>query len=82
MSKFIHILLWIIFIIALILLISPIDILSGMEFDDWGYAIIDIILAWVLSRINTMKKILKEEKTKEKNDEENKTTINIEPKDE
>lgn len=76
MSNFIQILLWVIFVIALILLISPVDILSGVEFDDWGYAIVDIVLAWVLSRAHTMKKTLEEKRT------EDQETIDVEPKDE
>jgi len=40
----------ILFVIFLILIISPIDILSGSEFDDIVYTIIDIILGILIMR--------------------------------
>ncbi|MGQ9706926.1 MAG: hypothetical protein ACUVWP_08035, partial [bacterium] len=50
----------ILFVIFLILIISPLDILPGSQFDDIVYTIIDIILGILIM----MKRKVKEEKLK------------------
>jgi len=54
----------ILFIIFLILIISPIDLLPGSEFDDIVYTIIDIILGVLIMRKRKAKpEVAKIEKT-------------------
>jgi len=52
----------VLFILFLILILSPLDMLPGSEFDDIVYAIIDIILGILIAKQN---KKAKDEKEKQ-----------------